>query len=276
MKLLENINTPSFSRTIWVNSKAKEKWTPVISKVSQFVQELEVESVVENERPCTWQTISEEGAPLAVEKWARQGLISLPVRRVGNFEGFAHQHTSPVAGKSGSVCYVVSKSMDLCLLFKDAFLKNDHLTQGNLLGFPECCTTFFENTWKVGYFDPMWQSACNTKGVVLQGCNATVDGHPFSNPLLRYIGVRVGFHIPCSFDCEATVKIAENRIALGDRLDKDLVTLLLALINMPMKWDVLHGICVVKTPIFYIVAQSVPTVDRYVVETNGLFIPREV
>lgn len=276
MKLIKPFNTNSFARIVWVNEAARAKWESVIRNVSKFVQILEIESVVEGQRKASWQTISEVESPNCVGEWAKKGLVALPVTRVGNFSGFAHHHP-PATDKAGSMCYAVAKDLSTCLELKEAFGKGDHKVQGNLLGFPDCCSTFFEKEWAEGYFDPMWQSACNTSKVKLNDCHATIsDYHPFSNSLLRYIGVRIGFHIPCSFNCSATVTIAEERLALGECVDRDLVMLLLALVNLPMTWDVLHGICVVKTPIFYIIAQSVPTIERHTVTVEGKFMPREV
>jgi hypothetical protein len=97
--------------------------------------------------------------------------------------------------------------------------------------------------------------------------------HPYSIPIMRYIGIRVGFHIPCSFSCSDTIDIADQRLSIAQ--DKDLVKLLIALLSMPMTWEVYKGVAIVKTPIFYILTQSIPTTEKYEIKIDGEFIPRE-
>ena len=275
MNLVKNFWSTSFCRLFWTSVDAKDMWERSVTSASRFVQELEVLSVSEGHRPASWQTVSEkEFIPLSA-KWAEMGLSALPVKRVAQFDGFAHRHQDPVEGKPANICTVLAKDRSVCLEFRTAFEMGDHVTQGELLGFPKCCTAFFDKVWKEGYVDPIWQAAENSEIVEKEDRKLVVKAHPFSNPLLRYAGIRVGFHIPCSFSCQETVERATKRLALATKLDDNLSTLLLALLQMPMTWDVLHGIAVVKTPILYLDVQSVPCIENYIVEVQGSFVPRE-
>jgi len=275
MKLLENFNIHSFSRTVWLTKKAREVWEKPLRDITQLVQELEVLSVVEGHRLCSWQTIPSEQVLEQAKKWANLGLVALPVKEVASFQGFAHRHETPAPGGPKSVCFVVSRDIKNCVQYQEAFDAGDNITQGRLLGFPECCCKFFEESWKSGCFDPMWQAA--QRSLVIENGERFVKiaAHPHSNALLRYAGVRVGFHIPCSFNCQETVRVASTRMELARKRDESLSVLLEALLQMPMRWDVLHGLAVIKTPIFYLVVQSVPTTERYVVEVDGSFVPQE-
>jgi hypothetical protein len=117
----------------------------------------------------------------------------------------------------------------------------------------------------------------NTNHDIVGERHIRVQGHPFANPILRYAGIRVGFHLPCAFDCRDTIAVAAERMDLAKATDPNLADVLKGLLSMPMSWDVFHGVAVVRTPIFYLIVPSIPTVERYVVEvvSTPQFIPKE-
>jgi hypothetical protein len=277
MKLIPGLDLAPSCRIIWLSEEARTVWAPIIPKVSSLVSELEVLSVAKGHRPCAWQTIGEEEFPRLAAEWAALGLVSLPIKRVRNFTGFAHRHEEPVAGERASLCVIVARTLADTLRFKAAFEQGDNDTQGELLGFPKCCRTFFCESWARRYFDPVWQAALNSKHTIVGERHIRVEGHPFANPILRYTGLRVGFHIPHALDCLFTGRVATERMELAKATDSSLTKLLGALLSMPMSWDVFHGVAVVRTPIFYIITPSVPTAERHVVEfvTEPEFRPRE-
>lgn len=277
MKLIEGLDLAPSCRTVWLSEEARKAWAPIIPKLGAMVSNLEVSSVAAGHRPCAWQTIGEDQFPRLAAEWAELGLVSLPIKRVRNFNGFAHRHEEPRAGERASLCVIVSKTLTDTLRFKSAFEKGDNDAQGELLGFPKCCRTFFCETWAKGYFDPIWQAALNSRHTIVGERHIRVQGHPFANPILRYAGLRVGFHIPHALDCPGTIAVATDRMRLAKATDPNLTKLLGALLSMPMSWDVYHGIAVVRTSIFYLVVPSVPAKERHVVElvSDPEFRPRE-
>jgi hypothetical protein len=277
MKLIPGLDLAPSCRMAWLSEEARRVWAPIIPKVSSLVSELEVLSVAKGQRPCAWQTIGEDQFPRLAAEWAEMGLVSLPIKRVRNFTGFAHRHEEPVDGERASLCVIVSKTLADTLRFKTAFEKGDNDAQGELLGFPKCCREFFCATWAKGYFDPIWQAALNSKHTTVGERYIRVEGHPFANPILRYAGLRVGFHIPHALDCPETIIVATERMKLAKANDPNLTKLLGALLSMPMSWDVYHGVAVVRTPIFDLIVPSVPAAERHVVElvSDPPFMPRE-
>lgn len=277
MKLIAGLDLGASCRIVWASEEARTVWAPVLPKVGSLVSELEVLSVAAGHRSCAWQTIGEDQYPRMAAIWAEMGLVSLPMQRVRNFTGFAHRHEDPRPGERASVCVIVARSLKDALRFKAAKDKGDNDVQGELLGFPKCCRKFFDDVWAKGYYDPIWQAAMNTEhGGGLLG-HVRVKGHPFANPVLRYAGIRVGFHLPHALDCQETIIVATERMQLAKATDPNLTKLLGALLSMPMSWDVYHGVAVVRTPIFYLVVPSVPAVERHVVEivSEPEFMPRE-
>ena len=277
MKLIPGLDLPPSCRTTWVSEEARKVWASVLPRVSSMVSELEVSSVAKGHRPCAWQTIAEDQFPRLAAVWAEMGLVSLPILRVRNFTGFAHRHEKPRAGEQANVCVIIAGSLKDALRFKAANASGDNDVQGELLGFPKCCRKFFDDAWAGGFFDPVWQAAMNTNHDIVGERHIRVQGHPFANPILRYAGLRVGFHLPCAFDCRETIKVAIERMTLADQVDARLADILQGLLSMPMSWDVYHGIAVVRTPIFYLIVPSVPAAERHVVEvvSTPQLIPKE-
>ena len=257
MKLIPGFTMTPFSQIIWLSLEAKQRWEKPIQACTQMVQELELLSVEHDHRPCAWQTMNRASLPEFARNCAERGMVVLPVKFVGSFGGFIHYTPS---GDESVYC-IISKSLKNALRFRDCFEKGDHVGQGEMLGFPSCCCSFFEQNWKAGYFDPIWQIGDRD------------NPHPLSNPLLRYVGLRVGFHIPHSFNCQYTVAAAIERLSLAK--DKGVVKILESLLSMPMSWDAYKGQAIIKTPIFYFINYTVPTLERYRIGLPGTFIPRE-
>jgi len=259
MKLIKNFALVPFGRLLWFNLPAKREWDPVIKKLNVKIQELEMLSVVKNQRPCGTVTLDPHDILDYEKKYPE--LIFKPIRNVKKFQGFAHKHETAGPKDPFYSHYVASKSLISATMFKDAYWSGDHHTQGRLLDFPECCRNFFYETWSKGYIDPTAQMAGKD------------NPHPWCNPLLRYIGVRVSFHLPCSFNCKPTIELAEKRLSLLENEDQKI--LIKALLSMPMEWDCWHGAVQIKTPIFWCISHSTPCEDRHVIKIKGDFIPKE-
>lgn len=271
MKLIPYFKITPFTRTAWVSTAAKNTWEGIIRNCSLLVTDLEIESVLAGQRKCSWQTVRRDQLPEFICRCAEKGLIVLPIRWVGSFEGFIHYTPE---GDTNAYC-IIARRFEDALFFKEAFERGDHEAQGEALGFPVCCSKAFTDNWTAGFFDPIWQSAISDYPLQMPDENRIrkIEAHPYSNPLLRYVGLRVGFHIPHSFHCPETVIAGASRLSLAK--DKELVKLLEALLSMPMRAELLHGILTVKTPIFHLITYTVPTEDKYIIETTGEFIPKE-
>jgi hypothetical protein len=119
----------------------------------------------------------------------------------------------------------------LSKLWHEAWAKNDDRAVGELLGFPKCCREFFLRAWKGGSADP---TATMT--------GASELGPAEVNPLLRWAGVRLVPHMPCSFQCVGSLELARAIafVAEGNGLGP-LLRDVLALLGAPTTWTALHG-----------------------------------
>lgn len=271
MKLIKNFDLDPFLRVVWVNKTARDKWENVIKNLSKDIQGLEIESVIAGDRPGAWRSINLDSLPAFTEELLSKNLIVTPVRYTGTWKGFSHKNIPVKKGEPKNVYCIITREISTAGAFKNAFEKGDHVTQGKILGFPSCCIKAFDKNWKAGYIDPVWQMVEPDQPGNVREITAG-NFHPYSNPLLRYIGLRVGFHIPCSFKCEKTVELSTKRLRL---LDKDKVKILTAILSMPVEWNCYRGIAIIKTPIFYIIIQSNPSIEKYIVRVHGSFIPKE-
>lgn len=273
MKLLHDIEIKSGHRIIWISEKAKETWSAAIERINNDIQRTELVSVAEDQRKCGTVTTSPRDIISIGERYPE--LVFEPLQAVRKFEGFAHRHADPEGDKDYYIFYAYSKTVKGVKDLRRAFEKNDHVGIGKLLGFPECCGRFFETSWSAGFIDPIWQAAENTYGILYRNKRTTIEisnAHPYSNMILRYVGVRAGFHIPCNFRCTETIEVGSQRVEL---LSPDLKKILDALLSMPMEWSVLHGIAEIRTPIFWIVTGSVRSKDKHTVKIHGQFLPKE-
>ena len=257
MQLLEGIELPPFARTQWKNAESREEWGPVVKLATQAYNRAELETVRQGWRRCTTMHFNPNSMTEDIKRL--KGLAYLPITRVGCYQGFAHRHPAVEDGKPWNYYGVVGKTVEDAWAFVEATRVGDHGAMGDLLGYPKCCQDFFSTVWMAGFIDPVYQAAERTEGAKIEGntvvipSSATFDG-------LRYIGVRMVPHLPCSFSCQGSGEIAEKWQLLEGM---DTVAKLLAL---PITWSCLNGIALVSTPHFQVSTNSNPCYPIHIVE----------
>jgi hypothetical protein len=259
MNLLQ-FSMPPSARTVWASAVARKEWEPKIQRAASAYYQLERLTVREGLRECTTFHASPDRIESEVRALAKQGLCYLPMRKVGNYSGFAHSHPPVIQGKPWSFYGVIGRNAQSLEAFADASDKGDHMAIGKLLGYPECCASFFSKVWTAGYVDPIFQAA-------------TVNGHPTEAvwessliwPGYRYIGVRLSPHLPCSCNCAESIKMAERWLSIGHGLP---IPDLLEVLSLPCEWDCLKGVAQITTPYFRIVTNSIPCYPRHIVRKS--------
>jgi hypothetical protein len=147
---------------------------------------------------------------------------------------------------------------------------------GQLIGRPDCCREFHRHVREEqGLDDPTWALAMRSDGQ-LDGQLLQVSGPALSNPLWRWLGLQAGFQLPCRFDCQATVAIAERLAAagraagFGDEFDWQG-----EIFSWPVEWSALHGIAEIRTPVLKISTKTDATASTYIVRRTGDRYPAE-
>ncbi|MDP5273699.1 hypothetical protein [Chengkuizengella axinellae] len=273
---------PPFARMSWVSKEVKDQWEARMQKACKVYSRLELETVKHGIRDCTTRHISGNNLEYEMEQLAKDGLVFLPIRKVGTYSGFAHKHPPVLQGKPWAYYGVVSKEPEKAWLFSHSSNNNskvDHETIGQLLGYPKCCRDFFDSVWLDGYIDPVWQQALNSKEENIKNkkeqfirVKDTVNHE--NNVMLRYIGVRIVPNIPCSLDCSHSLENARKWIELGKELNLEGVDDLIYLLKLPVEWDCQKGIAYISTPLFKIETNSMTCYPKHVVQKEGTEFPK--
>lgn len=255
---------PDFTRIIWVSDKAKEVWEPKISAITSLWASIERDPrSASTPLPRRASLTSIDPARLAddVSYAIDKGLVVTPLAAEAAGGVYSASARSPRPGEAINIRVVTTLSAVDGSLFQRYWRDGNDFEIGLMLGYPDCCRYFFNNTWKEGSVDPTLYMKPGTR----------------INPLLRWIGVRPVFHMPCSCDCEPSYRtFTALRKAMWDAnqyITKDWLHLL----DMPVEYSSLHGIAIIRTPIFSIHTRADATKDKFIMQyvAQEPFYPNE-
>jgi SAM-dependent methyltransferase len=267
---------PDFTRQMWVGDAARAVWAPRLRRITQAWLEIEWLAVAEGIRACAVTTVSPEGLVEKGATWLARGLHVLALEIQGAAGTYA---STPVATELGKpyVYRVVVGRHDALREFHQAWEASDQASIGRLLGYPPCCFAFFRRVWvDEGMIDTTWPMAVATVGAGNGARAVSVQGPPEANILWRWMGVRAVPHLPCRFDCEATVAFGRRLLEVGRAAGyADEVTWLLEILRWPVEWSALHGIAEILTPVLKVSSRTDATATRYVVQRPGDRYPVE-
>jgi hypothetical protein len=236
---------PEFVRTSWVSEAAREYWEPKIRAINQAWPLVERASVFERLRPGALQSIEPTQLPeLQVECFAHNMPMTV-VGIEGAHESYGNATTPYQPGRPFLFRVFIGPKPKT---FLTAWQAGDQRAIGKTLGFPECCVQFFERYWQQDGWRDLTYPMLESKH----------ENQVTNNVLLRMLGVRAVFHLPCSFTCEESRLMGEEMLALmatGYRSEAGWVR---ELLSMPMEWTSLHGVAIVVTPLFKLVYASDP------------------
>jgi Methyltransferase domain len=277
MKLLD-FRLHDFTRYAWASDLARDVWQPRIAEVADCWEQLELLSVAAGLRRCALKIIPGDALADFSEEVRGRGLSAATLDRVAAGRGSYSTLQSEATGDGPFDYRVVVGSAESVELFRGAWAAGRQTEVGDLLGYPACCSRFFEQVWCAdGLIDTTWPMTVNTAAKAEEGDRAfAVEGAPQANILLRWLGLRAVFHLPCRFDCEATTATADRLLALGRESGyaREMACLTEAL-SWPVEWSALHGIAEIKTPLLKITALTDATAEKYVVRRRGDAYPAE-
>lgn len=245
-----------FSKVVWKDPSYKRQYADLLKEASAVSFEAEYQMVRNGLREANVFHMSPRNFDEQIEKITNDGLVFLPILRSKVYSGFSHRHY-PVDRLDDNtfVFGVVAESLDTAKRFKDASLSGDHVTQGLMLGYPECCTRFFTKVWKSGSLDPCYESFMNTSG----------DVDPRLNVMLRYFGIKIIPFFPCSFNCERAIEVSGVWELVMKCIDPDITDFILSMLSKPLDWDLYKGIIEVDTPLFRGIVNGYYTEERKVI-----------
>lgn len=230
---------PELTRVMWTSAHAREVWEPRIGAVSRAWQAVEFESVAQGLRAAALTTIASERLAELTAKFASQGLVLQALGQVARGGSYSVSERDAVDGQPWDY-RAFALAPRAVQIAQEAWAtqgpeRDERI--GALLGFPLCCRQFFRRVWvDQGLRDTTWE----------MGPLGTA-GPPEANILLRWLGVRLVPHLPCSFTCEATVKQGRQFAALMPERERRWAY---ELLSWPMRWTAKNGVAELETPCF--------------------------
>ncbi|QTA89212.1 hypothetical protein [Desulfonema magnum] len=264
---------PIFVRWTWTGYQARKVWETRVRRVMQAWPQIEIASVSEGLRACTFLRTPPQDVPVLRKMLNRQGLIVAQCPA-----------TSPVPLKASTKAEyhsmdVVIGSEENAALFINACERHDHDEIGRMLGYPECCRKFYLTVCaEQKHIDTVWQAAGNTRNGSQTPLKTLIEteGDPKANMILHKMNLKAVPHLPCSFDCSETAIMADQFADLGKRIGyKDEMEWLHEILSWPMEWSALHGIAEIKLPVFKMITNTDVTSDMRVVRRISSVFPEE-
>lgn len=258
-----------FTRRQWTSPEARRVWEPRLQAVAQAWSEIERMSVAAGVRAAHLTSMRPESMPDAAAWAARHGLALLPLSRTRRSASYSASSETPQEGQPWDfrAAYV---QLEHAEEWSEAWAGSDDRVLGTLLGYPDCCRSFFDRTWGVGQVDTTWQMGGG--GEARERDLRYIDPH---NQILgRWAGYRAVPHLPCSWDCEATRAFGRQLLDVGRELgfDEEVAWLLEAL-SWPYEWSALHGIAEIRSPILRITTRTVATRHPLVIRVHSEVYP---
>ncbi len=260
-----------FTRHFWVSAEVKDVWDPRIRKVCDCIGELEWVSVLEGVRACALRIVTPEQLQPFGARLAAHGLVLAPLERMAVGDCYSSTRTPPREGEPFDFWCAIGRTTDVELL-KSAHLSRDGETVGSLLGYPPCCRRFFEEVRiRQNFSDTTWPMAQNTADKRSITANHVEIPHvSTSNILLRWLGIRLVFHLPCSFACGSTVELAARyaEVARSDGFCQE-IDWLTEMLRWPVEWSAQYGLAEITTPVGTVYTVTDATAEAYRVSYRG-------
>jgi uncharacterized protein len=242
--MVEVENRVPSCRCAWTSDQACNLWAPRIERVTRIWHELEWRLLEQEPGTCALQSLEPRSWEHRQAEVGKHGLSLRPLRR---FRSLTPELEYPVA---------IGKESDLAELAY-AWNQNDARTVFQLLGYPDCCSNFMIETCLArGLTDPTW--LLSTSGITMRSPRVCeIEAAPYSNLLLRSLGLRALSHLPCSVACPASKVLAQRRLTLAQELGySDEIEWLYTALAWPVTWSAQHGIAEIKTPVLKLMTVS--------------------
>jgi SAM-dependent methyltransferase len=258
-----DFTVPDFLRTVWASEAAREYWQAKINALSNLWKGVELLTLTDGLRPGILQSISPLDLPV-LQVWALKHNVQMAIVSIdGVAKDYGNAAIPYQDGKQFSYRIYFGLEPER---FLDAWRAQDDITIGHMLDFPDCCVQAFQKHWK----ESGWRDY-----TVLTFDSMDQKNAVYNNVLLRHIGIRGVFHLPCSVDCRPSIKRGQEILELMDnnRLNREM-NWLKELLSMPMQWSSLHGIAMVVTPILKTIYASDALARKAVVNLHSNDYPQ--
>lgn len=164
---------------------------------------------------------------------------------------------------------------------------------GELLGYPQCCIDAFIQNWVTNNsIDPTFDQSKYVSGIGIQNRFVKSPTNPEemveetwhitlpvtvpfeTSTMLRWAGIRLVPHLPCSWDCEHSIDMAQQVYAFRNKSRfTEEIEAIYEMLRWPVEWSVMHGIAEIYTPCFRIFTRGDCALQKYVVQKHSDYFP---
>ena len=120
---------------------------------------------------------------------------------------------------------------------KRAEAENDHVKLGLELGYSECCCGFFAKNFSEKNTDLTLDILKNSEGF---------EFPYYTNIAARHFDINLLSHFPCSFNCEESIKIAENNLEIIKKHSIELASIFEKTLKNGVLYTESNGIFILK------------------------------
>lgn len=234
---------PEWTRWAWASMVERDYWKPLFDRLSGLREEIEWITVIEGIRPAMYTFIKPEDLLQVNVRAAKHGLVVVPVLQVNTRDGAYASGSSGVsfdASKPWHYRALIASKEVLPLILATENIASNNEVLGQVLGYPTCCREFFHRTWGAGQIDTTWDQYASTGDSV---------GPVEANLLWRWLGVRWVSHLPCSYQCAATVELGrKTRDAMKKYGYAEEIKAMDTILSWPVRWSGVNGIAEIVGP----------------------------
>ena len=275
MRRLNDHPPKQFVRLSWADAEAEAVWGARIREVCACITELEWRSILEGVRVCALTSVDPNELHALRLKLTPYGLTVAPLEKIAKEDCYISSIRNARDGEPFNYWCAIGRVSDVRLM-ESAHASHDEEAVGRLLGYPACCIGFHNRVWiDERFVDTTWPMAQNTvKKKSITPTHVEIPEVSGCNVLLRWLGPRIVFHLPCSFECRSTVELADKFTEIarsaGFHLEMDWLE---EMLHWPVEWTALHGLAEIKTAMVTISTVTDVTAETYRVSYAGAATP---
>jgi hypothetical protein len=272
MKIIK-LNTPrnNFTNITFKNPSDEERYSTLMSNITGAFLQIEYLSVVEGTRDAHLMFIRPNEVEQRKAEFKKYGLeIILLNKEMDDMSGGYGNHASDWDGNGNYTWRAIITRPQFINTWKEIWEA-------------DCCAKHFTEVWmRRGGIDTTWQqAACTVAGTpdyveaekIMGDCNAIElprDTQIWGSNLIRWAGLKFVTHLPCSFSCGETRRIAMENIAIATKYGFSYeYQKLYEMLDWETSWTAEFGVATIDTPIFTIQTITDITAVPYKVIKKG-------
>jgi len=242
------------------------------------IKALEILYVLEGIKPAARIMVNEDKkgqiANFLKENNLYYTISNFKIKKADNEKDYSDKGIKVPADSSeiGYYFFYISKSKEKteeARLLED---KNEHKNLGILLGYPECCSEFFERNFPI-------ESKKQNDYTLASLKNSDGFQFPFyTNIASRHFDVSLLSHFPCSFNCNDSIELAKKYLELIRKYDKKLADIIEGMSKGAVLYTETKGVFLLRYPelehnrLFYKAVMASKNNELYELLKNAEFI----